>query len=194
MWLVYGWYVVGMWSVWLWSVKVVGMWSVNQITCSLLPFVRNCDIGIVLNALQAASQLLEVIANMIPALTIDGKVATASYAIQNSSNPSSKAGWDIRAVYRRENNLRITQSVDYVSHELSHLYDHGLYKRLVRGLRKPRTSFLCRSYEQFAAYISRGLCNPQLVFPRINCPIVMHSSVAGKYALTCLEPGKGCRI
>ena len=39
-----------------------------------------------------------------------------------------------------------------VSRELSHLYDHGLYKNLVRGLRKPRTSFSCCLYEQSAAY------------------------------------------
>ena len=55
---------------------------------------------------------------------------------------------------------------------MSHLYEHGLYKKLIRGLRKPRTSFLCRLYEQFAAYISRGLCNPRLIFPRINEPNV----------------------
>ena len=70
---------------------------------------------------------------------------------------------DIRAVYTRENKPRITQSAAYLSRELSHLYEHGLYKKLVRGLRKPRTSFLCRLYEQFAAYISRGLCNPRLI-------------------------------
>ena len=58
-----------------------------------------------------------------------------------------------------------------ISRELSHLYEHGLYKKPVRGLRKPRTSFLCRLYEQFAAYISRArLCNPRLIFPRINDP------------------------
>ena len=77
-----------------------------------------------------------------------------------------------RAVYTRENKPRITQSAAYLSRELSHLYEHGLYKKLVRGLRKPRTSFLCRLYEQFAAYISRGLCNPRLIFPRINGPNV----------------------
>ena len=75
-----------------------------------------------------------------------------------------------RAVYTRENKPRITQPAAYVSRELSHLYDHGLHKKLVRGLRKPRTSFLCRLYEQFVAYISRGLCNPRLIFPRINGP------------------------
>ena len=69
-----------------------------------------------------------------------------------------------------ENKLRITQSAAYVSRKLSHLYDHSLYKKL--GLRKPRTSISCRLYEQFAAYISRGLCNPWLIFPCINGPIV----------------------
>ena len=52
----------------------------------------------------------------------------------------------------------ITQSAAYVSRELSHLHDHSLYKKL-----QPRTSFLCRLYEQFAAYISQGLCNPRLI-------------------------------
>ena len=51
------------------------------------------------------------------------------------------------------------------------------YKKLVRGLRKPRTSFLCRLYEQFAAYISRGLCKPRLIFPRINRPNDSHTSL-----------------
>ena len=60
---------------------------------------------------------------------------------------------NIRAVYTRENKLWTTQSAAYVSHELSHLYDHGLHKKLV----KPRMKFLCRLYKQFAAYISRGL-------------------------------------
>ena len=69
--------------------------------------------------------------------------------------------------------VKITQSAAYVSCELSHLYGHNLSKELVRGLRKPRTSFSCRLYEQFAAYISRGLCNPRLIFPRINRPIVI---------------------
>ena len=55
----------------------------------------------------------------------------------------------IRAVYTRENKPRITQSASYVSRELSHLYDNSLYKKLVRGLRKPRTSISCRLYEQF---------------------------------------------
>ena len=64
---------------------------------------------------------------------------------------------NIRAVYTRENKPRITQSAAYLSRELSHLYEHGLYKKLVRDLRKPRTCFLCRLYEQFAAYIIRGL-------------------------------------
>ena len=50
----------------------------------------------------------------------------------------------IRAVYTRENKPRITESAAYVSREPSHLYDHSLYKKLVRGLRKPRTSFSCR--------------------------------------------------
>ena len=72
------------------------------------------------------------------------------------------------AVYTRENKPRIRQSAAYLSRELSHLYKHGLYKKLVRVLRKPRTSFLCRLHEQFVAYISRGLCNPRLIFPRIN--------------------------
>ena len=44
----------------------------------------------------------------------------------------------------------------------------------VYGLRKPRTSFSCCLYEQFAASISSGLCNPQLIFPRINGPIVFN--------------------
>ena len=77
-----------------------------------------------------------------------------------------------RAVYTRESKPRITQSSACVSRELSHLYDHGLYKNLVRGLRKPRTSFSCCLYEQSAAYKSRGLCNPRLIFPRINRPNV----------------------
>ena len=78
----------------------------------------------------------------------------------------------IRAVYTRENTPRITHSAAYVSRELSHLYGHSLSKELVRGLRKPRTSFSCRLYEQFAAYVSHGLCNPRLISPRINGPIV----------------------
>ena len=78
---------------------------------------------------------------------------------------------NIRAVYTRESKPRITQSAAYVSRELSHLYDNSLHKKLVRGSRKPRTSISCRLYEQFAAYISRGLCNPRLIFPRINRPI-----------------------
>ena len=73
----------------------------------------------------------------------------------------------IRAVYTRENKPRIWQSAAYASRELSNLYGHSLSKELVRGL-----SFLCRLYEQFATYISRGLCNPRLIFPRINSPIV----------------------
>ena len=77
-----------------------------------------------------------------------------------------------RAVYTRENKPRIRQSVAYLSRELSHLYEHGLCKKLVRGLRKPRTSFLCHLYEQFAAYKSRGLCDPRLIFPHINGPNV----------------------
>ena len=59
---------------------------------------------------------------------------------------------DNRAVYTRENKPRIRQSAAYISRGLNHLYDHGLYKNLVRGLRGPRTSFLCRSDEQLAAY------------------------------------------
>ena len=77
-----------------------------------------------------------------------------------------------RAIYTREIKPRITQSEAYVSRELSHLYDHGLHKKLARGLRKPRTSFSCRLYEQFAACISRGFCNPRLIFRRINGPNV----------------------
>ena len=76
-------------------------------------------------------------------------------------------------IYTQENKPRITQSAAYVGRELRQLYDHGLYKELVRGLRKPRTSFSCRLYEQFTAYISRGLCNPWLIFPRINGPNVV---------------------
>ena len=57
-----------------------------------------------------------------------------------------------RAVYTRENKPRITQSAAYASRELSHLYDNSLYKKLVRGLCKPRMSILSRLYEQFAAY------------------------------------------
>ena len=79
----------------------------------------------------------------------------------------------IRAVYTRENKQRIRRSAAYLSRQLSHLYEHGLYKKLVRGLCKPWTYFLCLLYEQFAAYISRGLCNPRLIFPRINRPIVV---------------------
>ena len=74
---------------------------------------------------------------------------------------------DNRAVYTRESKPRITQSAAYVSH----LYDNSLYKKLVRGLRKLRTSISCHLYEQFAAYTSRGLDNPRLIFPRINRPI-----------------------
>ena len=66
-----------------------------------------------------------------------------------TSTPST----DSRAVYTRENKPRIRQSAAYLSRELSHLYEHGLYKKLVRGLPKPRTCFLCRLNEQFAAYI-----------------------------------------
>ena len=75
---------------------------------------------------------------------------------------------DIREVYTRENKPQITKSAACLSRELSRLYEHGLCKKLVRGLRKPRTSFLCRLYEQFAAYIH----NPRLIFTRINGPIV----------------------
>ena len=60
--------------------------------------------------------------------------------------------WNNRAVYTRENKAWIKQSAAYLSRELSHLYEHGLHKKLIRGLRKPRMSFLCRLYEQFAAY------------------------------------------
>ena len=56
-----------------------------------------------------------------------------------------------RAVYTGENKPRIRQSAAYLSRELGHLYEHGSYKKLVRSLRKPRTCFLCRLYEQFAA-------------------------------------------
>ena len=68
---------------------------------------------------------------------------------------------------------------NYVSRELSHLYGHSLHKKLVRGLRKPRTSISCHLYEQFAAYKSRGLCNPRLIFPRINGPIVIFHCLWG---------------
>ena len=68
----------------------------------------------------------------------------------------------------------IRGKISRVSRELSHLYGHSLSKELVRGLGKPRTSFSCRLYEQFAAYISRGLCTPRLISPRINGPIVQH--------------------
>ena len=78
---------------------------------------------------------------------------------------------NIRAVYTRENKPQITEYAAYESRELSHLYGHSLSKELVRGLRKPRTSSSYRLYEQFAAYISRGLCNPRFIFPRINGPI-----------------------
>ena len=64
----------------------------------------------------------------------------------------------IRAVYTRENMPRIA----YLSCELSHLYDHGLYKNLIHSLRKQRTSISCRLYEQFAAYFpsyKRPYCN-----------------------------------
>ena len=44
--------------------------------------------------------------------------------------------------------------------------------QLVQKARSRLTSFLCRLYEQFAAYMSRGLCNPRLIFPRINSPNV----------------------
>ena len=78
---------------------------------------------------------------------------------------------DNRAVCTGGNKPRITQSAAYVSRELSHLYDNSLHKKLVRSLRKPRTSISCRLHEQFAAYISRGLCNSPLIFPRRNGPI-----------------------
>ena len=81
---------------------------------------------------------------------------------------------DNRAVYTRESKPRITQSAAYVSSELSHLYDNSLHKKLVHGLRKPRMSISCRLCEQFAAYISRGLCNPRLIFPHINRPNVRY--------------------
>ena len=67
----------------------------------------------------------------------------------------------------RESKPRITQSAAY-----SHLYGNSLYKKLVRGLRKPQMNISCHLYEQFVAYISRGLCNPRLIFPRINRPNV----------------------
>ena len=51
-----------------------------------------------------------------------------------------------------------------ISRELRHLYGHTLSKEIV--------SFSCRLYEQFAAFRSRGLCNPRLIFPRINGPNV----------------------
>ena len=41
--------------------------------------------------------------------------------------------YDYRAVYTRDNKARITESAAYVSRELGHLYDHGLYKKLVRS-------------------------------------------------------------
>ena len=85
----------------------------------------------------------------------------------------------------RENKPRITQSAAYVSRELSHLYGHSLSKELVRGLRKPRTSFSCRLYEQFAAYIRRGLCNPWLIFTRINGPIVFLCCCFWRYHCCC---------
>ena len=86
-----------------------------------------------------------------------------------------------RAVYTRENKPRIRQSAAYLSRELSHLYEHASYKKLVGGLRKPRTSFLCRLYEQFATYISRGLCNPQLILSRTDGPYIslIHLSLKG---------------
>ena len=97
---------------------------------------------------------------------------------------SGVKGLIYRAVYTRENKPRITQSAAFVSRELSHLYGHDLHKQLVRGLRKPRTSFLCRLYEQFAAYISRGLCNLRLIFPRINGPYTIMRYRKGKSVLT----------
>ena len=56
----------------------------------------------------------------------------------DTGKASAHCGGNIRAVYTRENKPRITQSAAYVSRELSHLYEHGLSKELVRGLRKPR--------------------------------------------------------
>ena len=35
--------------------------------------------------------------------------------------------------------------------------------------------FVSSWYEQFAAYINRGLCNPRLIFPRINGPLCTFS-------------------
>ena len=54
---------------------------------------------------------------------------------------------------------------------VSHSYDNSVYKKLICGLRRPRTSISCLLYEQFAAYISRRLCSPWLIFPRMNGPI-----------------------
>ena len=64
----------------------------------------------------------------------------------------------IRAVYTRENKPPITESAAYVSRELGHLYDHGLYKKLVHSLGKPAN-------ELFVPFIRavRGLHKPRIV-------------------------------
>ena len=73
-----------------------------------------------------------------------------------------------RAVYTRENKPRIRQSVACLSRELSHLYEHDLYKKLVRGLRKPRTSFLYKllSYK----WLSSRLKQSAAYFPSYKRP------------------------
>ena len=93
------------------------------------------------------------------------------FSIENIAICNWNPWFNNRAVYTRVNKLRITQSI---SRELSHLYGHSLSKEFVCSLRKPRTCFLCRLYEQFAAYISRRLCNPRLIFPHINGPSVVN--------------------
>ena len=96
----------------------------------------------------------------------------------------------IRAVYTRENKLRITQSAAS-SHGLGHSYNNSVYKKLVLGLRRPRTSISCHLYEQFAAYISRRLCSLRLIFPRMNGPIVANTAPSPEVNM---NDGLGCTL
>ena len=59
---------------------------------------------------------------------------------------------NIRAVYTRENKQRIRQSAAYLSCKLSHLYDHGLYKKLVSHERAFRAVYMSSSRLTQAAY------------------------------------------
>ena len=65
-----------------------------------------------------------------------------------------------RAVYTRENKQRVRQSAAYASRELSHLYEHGLYKKLVRAANVLFVPFI------------RAVRSSSSSFPRINGPNV----------------------